>query len=202
MVSEDEYKAFESPLPFRQDAELDAWRNRLMTLTSSEVSIREAAAVPQDGRRMWDLQLMCSPITPQSIRENVSVITSRLVLVAEIDEVHVGFSMSVLGPKHSDLMFVQLVAVVPEAQQRGAGLALLTAAAERTPQRHIVLATQDQNVAARALNERFADSIGASIRRVPLGTYRDRDLAIRRGMGYRIWVIERPSRASSGRNLT
>lgn len=141
---------------------------------------------------MWDLQLECSPIYVRSVRENVSTIAERLVLLAEIDNVHVGFCVSLAGPQVSDPLFIQVVGVAPGAQRRGAGLALLTAAAEQQPRRDIALATQDENVPARALNERFANSIGASIRRIPLGIYRDRDLGIKRAFGYRGWIIERP----------
>ncbi|MGL3808150.1 GNAT family N-acetyltransferase [Paeniglutamicibacter sp. R2-26] len=125
------------------------------------------------------------------MKENASKITEQLVLLAEIDGVHVGFCVSAPGLQDSDPLFIQVVAVAPEAQRRGVGLALLTAAAKREPRRDIALATQDDNVAARSLNEQFAKSIGASIRRVRLGTYRDGDLGIRRGLGYRAWVIQR-----------
>ena len=192
-VGGNEYKAFESPWPFRPDPELDAWRQRLRTRPSSEVSIREATAVPQDGRRVWDLQVECEPIYVRSVRENVSMIAERVVLLAEIDKVHVGFCVSFPGYAASDPLFIRIVAVAPAVQRRGVGLALLTAAAERELGRNLALATQDTNIAARALNERFANSIGASIRRVPLGTYSDRDLGIRRGDDYRAWVVRRKS---------
>jgi ribosomal protein S18 acetylase RimI-like enzyme len=142
---------------------------------------------------MRDLQFACSPIVVRSESDNVSMIARQLVLLAEIDEVHVGFCVSHPGAAVSDPLFIQIVAVAPPAQRRGAGLALLAAAAAREPYRDIALATQDSNVAARALTERFARSIGARIERVRLGTYRDRDLGIRRGVGYRAWFIRRPS---------
>jgi hypothetical protein len=59
------------------------------------------------------------------------------------------------------------------------------AATELKPLRDIALATQDESLAARSLNAQSARSIGAGIRRVPLGTFRDRDLGIQRGLGYR-----------------
>ena len=193
----DEYEAFDSPWPLGRDPELARWHHRLETLSSSEVSIRDATAAGQDGRRVCDLQLECSPITVRSVRDNVLMIAERNVLLAEIDEVHVGFCVSSLGSRGVDPLFVQLVGVARAAQRRGVGLALLTAAAQRNPRQIIALATQDQNTAARALNERFADSIGASIRRVRLGTYRDHDLGITRGLGYRPWEIQRPGTGSS-----
>jgi ribosomal protein S18 acetylase RimI-like enzyme len=196
-LSGGEYEAFDSPWPLGRDPKLAGWHHRLGTLSSSEVSIRDAQAVGQDGRRLWDLQLECSPITVRSVRDNVLMIAERRVLLAEIDEVHVGFCVSFSGPKGSDPLFIQLVGVAPAAQRRGVGLALLTAVAERAPRQVTALATRDENVAARALNERFADSIGASIRRVRLGTYRDHDLGITRGLGYRAWEIHRPGTGPS-----
>lgn len=133
------------------------------------------------------------------------MIAEKLVLLAEIDEVHVGFCVLLRTQENSAPLFVQVVGVAPEAQRRGAALALLTAATASEPLRDIALATQDSNTAARALNEQFARSIDSSIERVSLGTYRDRDLGIRRGMGYRVWAIRRrqgesrtKSRTSSG----
>lgn len=193
-ISGSEYEAFESTLPFRRDPNLDRWRHQLETLPSTQVSIREAAAIPQDGRRVWDLQVECPPIYVRSVRDNVSTIAERLVLLAEIGDIHVGFCVSFVSPRAVDPLFVQVVAVAPGSQRRGVGLALLTAAAEREPRRDIALATQDDNLAARTLNERFASSTGMSIGRVPLGTYRDRDLGIVRGQGNRAWVIQRRER--------
>jgi ribosomal protein S18 acetylase RimI-like enzyme len=190
-VSECEYEALEPIFGLTKDLEYVRWANRLETLSSSAVSIREATAMPQDGRRMKDLQAACSPISVRSVRENVSTIIERRVLLAEIDGIHVGFCISFPGTQDSDPMFIQVVAVAPNAQRRGVGLTLLTAAAEREPRRDIALATQDDNVAARSLNEKFARSIGASIGKVNLSTYRDCDLGIQRGLGYRAWAIQR-----------
>jgi len=187
-----DYERFESPWPVNQDPALEAWRRQLAHLPSSGVLIRDATATPQDGRRIWDLQMMCSPITPRSVRDNVSLITERTVLIAEIGDVHVGFCASFVGSNDSDPIFVLLVGVVAEAQRRGVGLALLTAAAGRDPVRDIAIATLDENIAERALNDRFARSIGATPQRVPRGIYPDRHLGIRRGDGYRVWITQRP----------
>lgn len=189
-----EYEEFESTLPFRRDPDVDRWRRQLETLPSTQVSIREAAAVLQDGRRVWDLQVECPPIYVRSVRDNVSTIAERLVLLAEVGDVHVGFCVSLVSPGAVDPLFVQVIAVAPRAQRRGVCMALLTAVAQREPHCDIALATQDSNTAARALNERFAESLGASIGRVPLGRYRDSDLGIVRGQGYRAWVIQRRAR--------
>lgn len=70
-------------------------------------------------------------------------------------------------------------------------MALPCAAAEREPRRDIALATEDGNDGAQALNKKFAKSIGANIHKVNLGTYRNRDLGIPWGQGYRSGVIQR-----------
>ncbi len=190
-VSDCACKALEPTFPLSRDPSVVGRKKQLAALSSSEVSIREASVVPQDGRRMKDLQVECSPIVVRSVHDNVSTISERLVLLAEIDGVHVGFCVSFPGPQDSDPLFIQIVAVAPNAQRRGVGLTLLTKAAEREPLRDIALATQKINVAAREMNGKFANSIGASLQQVNLGTYRDSDLGIQRGMGYRSWVIQR-----------
>lgn len=82
-------------------------------------------------------------------------------------------------------------------------MVLLRAAVEREPRRNIALATEDDNEGAQALNKKFATSIGATMRKVKLGTYDDSDLGIRRGIGYRSWVIERQGVAAGvGKELT
>lgn len=193
----DEYEAFESTYPLRPDRDFDDWRRRLETLSAANAVTREATAGGPDGRRMSDLQVVCPPISVQSVRDNVSAILDRHVLLAEIDEVHVGFCVSLPSVTDSGPLFIQVVGVAPEAQRRGIGLALLNAAAARAPQRDIALATQDGNTAARTLNERFAHAIGARIERVALGTFPDRHLGIRRGLGYRPWILRRSNPRSS-----
>jgi hypothetical protein len=189
-------RVFGSTFPNRPDPLSAQWRRQLSTLSSdSPFLIRQATPTEGDGHRVRDLQVGCSPIYVKSVHENVATIVKHLVLLAEIGNVHVGLCVSLPGLKDSDPLFVQVVAVVPEAQCRGIGLALLTAAAEREPQRDIALATRDDNIAAHAMNLRFASSIGAPLRRVRLGTYPDRNLGIRRGQGYRAWIIQRPSEA-------
>lgn len=191
-ANDHEYEGLEPPFGLSRDPEFLSWASRVSAISSSAVSIRQATAVPLDGRRMKDLQFVCPPIAVQGVRKNVSTIVERLVLVAEIDDIHVGFCVSSPGVQDSDPLFVQVVAVAPDVQGRGAGLALLTAAAQREPRRDIALATQPDNVAARSMNEKFAVSIGARIRKINLGSYRDSDLGIQRGLGYRAWVIQRP----------
>lgn len=191
-VNNDEYKAFEQGPRPSEDPKFTEWTSRLKTLSSSTISVREAATGGPDGRQMQDLQLLCEPITVRSVRANVSTIAESLVLLAEIDGVYVGFCVSSLGAPDSDTLFIQVVSVVPTARKRGVGIALLAAAAKREPGRDIALATEATNSGAQALNSRFGESIGASIRKVPLKTYRKRDLGIQGVKGYGAWVIQRP----------
>ncbi|WP_244650700.1 GNAT family N-acetyltransferase [Plantibacter sp. CFBP 13570] len=188
-----DYDKFEPEFSYGRDAAFTAWQNQLAHLPPSAVSIREATPTGQDGRRVKDLQFICEPIAVKSVGENVSMIADRFVLLAEIDEVHVGLCVAVRGVRRSDPLFIQVVGVAPPAQRRGIGLALLTAAADLEPLRDIALATQNENVAALAMIDGFARSIGTVAERVRLGTYRDRDLGISRGHGYRAWTIRRPS---------
>lgn len=191
MTTDNDFDAYESPHPFRVDPDLVEWRQRLTVLSASEISIRSALPNPRDARRVWDLQLDCPPITVTSLKLNASIAAEHVVLVAEIDGLHVGFCVSSTGERLTDPLFVQVVGVAPAAQRRGVGVALLTAAAEREPGRDIALATQDSNAAARAMIERFARSVGGRLERVNLGTFRNGDLGIRKGEGYRSWVIRR-----------
>jgi GNAT superfamily N-acetyltransferase len=176
-MSNHEYEELEPTLSRRGDPNFVKWTSQLTALSSSGVSIREATADAYDGRRMRDLQVVCSPISVQSVRNNASTIAECRVLLAEVDDVHIGFCVSALGLRNSDPLYIKVVAVAPDAQRRGAGMALLSAAAEQWPLRDIA---------------RFATSIGASIQRTRLDRYRDSDLGIQRGWGYRAWAIERP----------
>lgn len=90
--------------------------------------------------------------------------------------------------------YIQTIGVVPTAQRRGIGHALLTAAATREPGRDVALATQNANTAALALNQHFAAAIEATIERINRGTYRDQSLGITRGDHYRKWIIRRTRR--------
>ena len=192
-VNDSEYSEFEDVFPLRDDPRFRGWTSRVETLSSSSaVSIREAVAGGPDGRRMRDVQLVTERIPILQVKDNVSKIAERRVLLAEIDGVHIGFCVSFPSLNDSDPLFIQEVGVVPGSRGRGIGMALLCATAEREPWRDIALATEDDNDGAQALNKKFAKSIGASLGKVPLDTYRDSDLGIPRGQGYRSWVIQRP----------
>lgn len=165
------------------------WKQGIAALPSSEVWIREAEQTAQDGRWMRWVQADCESTYIQSVEYNVSKIQQQLVLLAEIADYPVGFCCALEGRTNSDPLFIQLVAVVPFARQRGVGLALLSAAAGRQPQRNIAMATLDDNVAARRLNERFAQSIGGNIQRVPVSRFRPSDLGFAPGEHHRPWMI-------------
>lgn len=129
-----------------RDERFQTWLQQLKTLSSSAALLRPAAQTAQDGRRIKDLQVACSPLTVRSVRDNVLMTARQPVLIAEVDGVHVGFCVSHRGSSEADPLFIQLVRVASEAQQRGIGLSLITAAAAHEPGRDIVLATQDSNV--------------------------------------------------------
>ena len=166
-----------------------------MALPLSHVTIREAVPTVQDGRWIRWVQADCESTNIQTVEYNMSKIEQQVLLLAEIAEIPVGFCCALVGRTDSDPLFIQLVAVVPLARRRGAGLALLSAAAEREPQRSIAMATLDDNDAARRLNEHFAKSMGANIRRVPARRYRRTDLGFAQGERHRPWIIECPQEA-------
>ena len=188
----DEIQSDSYPLHPAFDPELAAWRTSIEDLPSAEFTIRRATAHSLDARRLQYMQVECEPIIPQSESENDKTIAGQLVFFAMIGATHVGFCESTTGTAASDPVFIQAVGVVRTARGRGIGLALMRTVAEQAPHRNIALATQNDNLAARRMNARFAASIGAELRRVNLGTFKDANLGIRRGLGYRSWTIERP----------
>ena len=137
------------------------------------------------------VQAECESTTIQGVAFNVSTIEKKIVFLAEISDCTVGFCIALAGRTDSAPMFVQLVAIVPQARRRGAGFALLHAVASTEPHHDIVAATLDGNTAARALNERFAASLGASIRRVPIRSFRPSEMGFAPGENHRPWLIER-----------
>lgn len=172
-----------------------AWKEGLEALPPSGVSIREAAQTAQDGRWMRWIQADCESTNIHSVEDNVSKIAQQHVLLAEIADYPVGFCCVLAGQLDSDPLFIQLVAVAPSARRRGVGLALLSAAARWQPQRNIAMATLDDNVDARRLNDRLAQSIGGNIQRVPLSRFRPSDLGFARGERHRPWLIDRQQEA-------
>jgi GNAT superfamily N-acetyltransferase len=180
-------------MTFGRDPAFDAWQAKLAGLESRAVSIRAAVATPSEGRRVWDLQVVSEHIWPDLIMNNVKMIGERTVLLAEINSIHVGLCVAKQVTNVGSPLYLQVVCVAEQLRGRGVGLALLGAAATRAPERDIVFATQDDNAAARALTERFAQSIGATMSRERIDDYRPSDLGFRRGQGYRVWKISRPS---------
>lgn len=186
------------PLHPAFDPDFGAWLKSVEVLPSAGFTTRQATAGSKDARQLRYLQGVCEPITIQTELYNENMISEQLVLVALIGETHVGFCVSKAGTDESDPLFIELVGVVEAARGRGIGSALMHAAAEQAPARTIAFATQDDNLAARSMTASFAASIGAELRRVNLGTYRDDDLGIRRGLGYRSWTIVRAHPAAAG----
>lgn len=168
-----------------------AWQQRLGSLPPSEVTIRTAEPTAEDGCWLRWIQADCEAIYIHSVEDNVAKIGRQLVLLAEVANCPVGFCYALAGHPRSSPLFIQLVAVVPSARRRGAGLALLGAAAGYHPQRDIAGATLDDNIAARSLNERFAQSIGGEIQSIPLSRFRRSDLGFARSEGHRPWMIAR-----------
>ena len=189
--SSNDFEEFEPAFPYSQDATHKEWQHALKSIRDAPVSIREAQPTGTDGRRMKDMQFSCEPITVQAVAKNVDLIDEHTVLFAEQNGVHVGFCLIVDDRQAQSPLFIQVVAVVPEAQRQGIGMQLMEAAASIAPTRNIAFATQDENAAARALNERFATSLQANLRKVRLGTFPNRSLGIQRSDGYRSWLIER-----------
>lgn len=186
------------PLHPAFDPDLAAWFKSLEDLPSAEFTIRRATAGSNDARQLRYLQGVCEPITIQTERYNETMIAEQLVLLAMVGQTHVGFSVSKTGANESDPLFIQLVGVAEAARGRGIGSALLQAATAQAPARTIAFATEDKNLAARSMAARFAAAIGAELRPVKLGSYRDEDLGIRRGLGYRSWTIARTHPAVAG----
>jgi GNAT superfamily N-acetyltransferase len=137
------------------------------------------------------MQADCGSTNIHSAEDNESKIGQQPVLLAEIADYPVGFCCVLADRPNSEPLFIQLVAVVPPARRRGVGLALLNAAARLQPQCNIAMATLGDNVAARRLNDRFAQSIGGNIQRVPASRFRPSDLGFARGERHRPWIIYR-----------
>ncbi len=186
---------FDLVFPY-QEPGFDVWKESLLSLGGSEIRVRDAEVTAQDGQWMRWVQADCEGIYIHSVEDNVLKIGKQLVLLAEIEGHPVGYCRALVGRTKSDPLFIQLVAVVPSARRRGVGLALLSTAACREPERNIAMATLDDNPAARSLNERLAASIGGDIQRVPLRRFRRSDLGFGEGERHRPWIIDRTKAGS------
>lgn len=171
--------------------EFHLWKQGLEALPSAEVQVRKAEPTVQDGRWMQWIQAECESIYIQSVEVNQSRIRRQLVLVAEIADHPVGFSCAFVGRTVTDPLFIQLVAVVPMGRRRGAALALLSRSAGWEPNRDVAMATLDENIPARSLNERLAESMGSKMERVPVRRYRRSDLGFAEGERHKPWLISR-----------
>ncbi|MDQ1175003.1 GNAT superfamily N-acetyltransferase [Microbacterium testaceum] len=177
----------------------DEWQRKLEVLPPGEARVRDAHPTVQDAKWMRWMQADSESANIQDISSNIVSIQEKTVLIAEVRDCAVGFCQAVTGRSLHDPLFVQMVAVIPTAQRRGVGLALLKAAAASESSRDIVVATLDGNTAARAMNERLALSIGLPIGRVPIKSYRRSDMGIGPGEKHRPWRIQRDSSADVGR---
>jgi GNAT superfamily N-acetyltransferase len=175
-----------------EEAGFSEWEQQLGAPRTASVVIRRAESTERDGRWMRWIQAECESTNIQSVHDNVSKIERQLVLLAEIADIPVGFCSALAGRTDLDPLFIQLVAVVPLARRRGAGLAMLKAAAEHEPQRNVAMAALDDNHPAHGLNQRFAESLGATLRRVPVRQYRPTQLGFAAGERHRPWIVERP----------
>ncbi|MFS0712361.1 GNAT family N-acetyltransferase [Microbacterium sp. 2P01SA-2] len=169
------------------------WQRRLASLPPTDVHTRVAEATAEDARWMWWIQADSESANIHDVASNTERIKQKVVVLAEIDGCPVGFCEAFRGSSPADPLFIQMVAVVPRARRRGAALALLHAAATAEPQRDIVGATLDENIAARSLNERFAESLDASIQRVPVRSFCRSDMGFGPGEEHRPWLIRRAS---------
>lgn len=127
----------------------------------------------------------------QSVSDNVSTIRKKLVLLAEFANHPVGFCVAAIGRYAPDHLFIQRVAVDPLARRRGAGLALLSAAARDRPDKHIAGATLDDDASTHALNQKLATSLGENLVVTPRRRFTRTDLSLAAGEAHRPWVITR-----------
>lgn len=181
--------------PWRREPVFQDWKKRLASLPDSRVEVRAALPNVEDGKRMCWIQATCESLFIHNVGFNVSKVEKQIVLMADISGDPIGFCVALAGRTEIAPVFVQLVAVVPQARQRGAGLALVRAVARAEPHRDIVLAIQDENTASRALSQRVAVSLNSKIRRVPIRSYRRSELGIAEGEVHRAWLITRSESA-------
>lgn len=172
----------------------DEWQESLRAEPRGDVEVREALPTVEDGTWMRWIQAVSESATIHDVERNVSCIREKTVVLASFGGSPVGFCQAMTGRSISDPLFVQMIAVVPAARRRGVGLALLGTIAASEPNRGIVMATLDSNTAARAMNGRFALSLGLEIRRVPIKIYRCSEMGFGPGEKHRPWLIERSAR--------
>lgn len=167
------------------------WKQKLSILQESTISIRQAVPNEDDGRCMRWIQADCESTTIRSVEDNISRIRKQHVILAEFDGVPGGFCCMLPSRLDSDVLFIQLIAVVPSVRRQGAGMALLSAAADCHPERNLAMAVLDDNGGAQRLNERFAQLVSGNLKRVPLRRFRRSDLGFAEDERHRPWIIER-----------
>ncbi|WP_368483029.1 GNAT family N-acetyltransferase [Microbacterium sp. RURRCA19A] len=146
------------------------------------------------------IQAECEELFIQSVTENARQIANRLVFLAEVDDCPVGLCVSSVGRYNSEHLFIQRVGVVPPARRRGAGIALLSAAANEVPGMNIAGATAAGDEPAHALNRKLALRLSGNISNLRRGAFAPTDLGIVRGEPHIPWVIDRSPREVDGRS--
>lgn len=145
------------------------------------------------------IQAECPELFIQLVKDNVAKITKRFVFLAEMDDCPVGLCIASVGRYSPEHLFIQRVGVVPQARRRGAGIALLVAAANEEPAKNIAGATAAGDKPAQAVHRKLAAHLGSELRNVRRGTFTPTDLGIVRGESHVPWVIDRvPVEADSG----
>lgn len=190
---------FEGPLPYGDPA-FQAWQQQLRDLRPEAPHVRIAMPTAQDGQSMRWLQMTSESMYIHSVGENISTITKKLVLLAEIAGYPVGFCVAAVGRYAPDYLFIQRAAVDPVVRRRGAGVALLRAAAREMPSKNIAGATLEDDTATRALNQKLAVSLGAAVQIVPSRRFTRTDLSLAEGENHRSWVIDRVEVSRSTRS--
>lgn len=185
--------------PYTDDG-FDVWRNRLASLPPTGLRVRRAKQTDRDAQIMRWIQAECEELFIQSVTENARQIANRLVFLAEVDDCPVGLCVSSVGRYNSEHLFIQRVGVVPPARRRGAGIALLSAAANEVPGMNIAGATAAGDEPAHALNRKLALRLSGNISNLRRGAFAPTDLGIVRGEPHIPWVIDRSPREVDGRS--
>lgn len=180
---------FEETSPY-SDPAFETWQQRLRNLSPEAPHVRVAMPTVHDGQSMRWLQMTSQSMYIHSVGGNITTITKKLVLLAEIANYPVGFCVAAVGRYAPEYLFIQRVAVDPLVRRRGIGVALLRAAVREKPDKHIAGATLDDDAATHALNQKLATSLGATVEVAPHRRFTRTDLSLGQGEIHRPWVIK------------
>lgn len=176
--------------PYDDDG-FDVWRERLDALPPAEISVRRGQPTGRDGQTMRWIQAECAELFILSVTQNVSTIAKQIVFLAEVDNCPVGLCTASVGRYNSEHLFIQRVGVVPPARRRGAGIALVLAAANEAPGLNIAGATVAGDEPAQALIRKLASHLNSRVRDLRRGAFAPTDLGIVRGEPHIPWVVDR-----------